>query len=707
MRRERRPAGWAPPSCSLLLPAVAAAAGADAAADRGERIGAVEATGIADRDPKVVEERRENRAWPRARTWSTATGRSPTSPTARRWRWSSSTRRAARCASRGPATRWPGRWPAATRAPSATSSTRPTSSCRSARSSCSAWSTGAGPGGSPTSTCSSCSASASPTSSSTGPRSASRCRSVYPVLLYLLGRALWIGFRGRGEGLRPVWPAAWLLVAALFLMGFRVGLNVADSGAIDVGYAERRRRRPHHPRRTDLRQLPRRRLPGRHLRPGQLLRLRPLRADLALVGQLGRPAGRPRRRGHLRPRHLRPADPARPPHPPRTGRPPPRRDPRLRLGRLPLHRLRPRVELQRHAGRDAPGRDPAGPRATGRPRRAGGARDLRRSSPRRCSPRCCYLRPTAGGARRPSDALARRPPLVSPASALRPGLRTAALVMLWPAIDPGLHTFYDRTIAYQAGRDSPFSIWGQVAGAGAAAHRDPRRHRRPSRSLFAFRPRDKSLAQVAALGAALLIGVQLTAAALVLPLHRLVLPAAPGRDGDAGERASGSAEPEPSPARTSPPAPAALTSTTAPITQTSSSAVSNRVGICVISEASACSGLTPSTLVREPVMPTSEMKAVPPRQHPAVGGRHVGVGAEDRGDAAVEVPAHRHLLAGHLGVEVDDDASASIRSRIPSTVSKGERATLQADRAAEVDHADPHARRPRPRCGRARGCPCG
>ena len=75
------------------------------------------------------------------------------------------------------------------------------------------------------------------TSSSTGPKSASRCRSQYPLLLYLLGRALWIGFRGRGEGLRPVWPAAWLLVAALFLMGFRVGLNVADSGAIDVGYA--------------------------------------------------------------------------------------------------------------------------------------------------------------------------------------------------------------------------------------------------------------------------------------------------------------------------------------------------------------------------------------------------------------------------------------------------------------------------------------
>jgi len=60
---------------------------------------------------------------------------------------------------------------------------------------------------------------------------------VYPPLLYLMGRMLWVGFRGRGEGLRPVWPAAWLIIAALFLLGFRGGLNVADSGVIDVGYA--------------------------------------------------------------------------------------------------------------------------------------------------------------------------------------------------------------------------------------------------------------------------------------------------------------------------------------------------------------------------------------------------------------------------------------------------------------------------------------
>lgn len=60
-----------------------------------------------------------------------------------------------------------------------------------------------------------------------------------PPSLYLVLRAAWIGFRGRP--LRPataVWPI-WLLAAAtLFLVGFRVGLNVEGSSAvIDVGYA--------------------------------------------------------------------------------------------------------------------------------------------------------------------------------------------------------------------------------------------------------------------------------------------------------------------------------------------------------------------------------------------------------------------------------------------------------------------------------------
>ncbi len=56
----------------------------------------------------------------------------------------------------------------------------------------------------------------------------------YPVLLYLLGRSLWLAFRG-GDGLRPTVPATWLLIAMLFLVGFRAGLNIADSNVIDVG----------------------------------------------------------------------------------------------------------------------------------------------------------------------------------------------------------------------------------------------------------------------------------------------------------------------------------------------------------------------------------------------------------------------------------------------------------------------------------------
>ncbi len=73
--------------------------------------------------------------------------------------------------------------------------------------------------------------------------------------------------------------------------------------------------------------------------------------------------------------------------------------------------------------------------------------------------------------------------------------------MAWPAINPGLSTFYDRTIAFQSGRDSPFSIWGQVDWL------DPLRTvlivATAALSLFlAFRPSRKSLVQVAALGAA-------------------------------------------------------------------------------------------------------------------------------------------------------------------------------------------------------------
>jgi hypothetical protein len=62
---------------------------------------------------------------------------------------------------------------------------------------------------------------------------------VYPVLLYLLGRLLWSGLRGRERPQRlvPYLPISWLAFMLIFLVAFRVGLNVVDSNVIDVGYA--------------------------------------------------------------------------------------------------------------------------------------------------------------------------------------------------------------------------------------------------------------------------------------------------------------------------------------------------------------------------------------------------------------------------------------------------------------------------------------
>ncbi len=62
---------------------------------------------------------------------------------------------------------------------------------------------------------------------------------VYPFLLYLLVRMLALAF-GRGlprEPLRLLVPASWLAIGVIFLVGFRVGLNVSNSNVIDVGYA--------------------------------------------------------------------------------------------------------------------------------------------------------------------------------------------------------------------------------------------------------------------------------------------------------------------------------------------------------------------------------------------------------------------------------------------------------------------------------------
>jgi hypothetical protein len=62
---------------------------------------------------------------------------------------------------------------------------------------------------------------------------------VYPFLIYLLVRMLLLAF-GKGVPRRPLdvlVPTHWLLCGVVFLLGLRIGLNILNSNVIDVGYA--------------------------------------------------------------------------------------------------------------------------------------------------------------------------------------------------------------------------------------------------------------------------------------------------------------------------------------------------------------------------------------------------------------------------------------------------------------------------------------
>jgi hypothetical protein len=340
----------------------------------------------------------------------------------------------------------------------------------------------------------------------------------YVPLAYLFARALWIGMRGGGEGLRPRWPTAWLLIAALFLIGFRVGLNMADSGVIDVGYAgvvgadRISHGEPiydHFP--EDVSQ-------GDTYGPVNYLAYVPFEriwpwsgtwddlpaahgaavffdlATFALLIFLGRRI-RPGPAGNQLAATLAFGWAAYP----YTAFTVLSNSNDSLVAMLLVATL---LALAKPAARGV----------------MTALATLAKFAPLVLAPMLTTYRPAgpvAAGTTHPLRSLKRPrgrvPPTAPPAGVtfVIAFALTAFVFMLWPAINPGLHTVYERTIAYQAGRSSPFSIWGQVPSleplrvailvgvAGLAL-------------LFAFRPKDKQLFQVAALGAALLIGVQLT-----------------------------------------------------------------------------------------------------------------------------------------------------------------------------------------------------
>jgi hypothetical protein len=316
----------------------------------------------------------------------------------------------------------------------------------------------------------------------------------YPVLAYLLARCLWIGFRGRGLGLRPTWPTMWLLVMALFLMGFRVGLNMADAGAIDVGYAG---------------------VTGAH----RIVHGEPLYGDWPEDIHSGDTYGPVNYAAYVPFEVIWPY----------TGE---WDDLPAAHGASIAFDVVTFVLLLVLGIRIRPG--PTG-------RRLGAILAFGWAA----FPYTAYVlesdsndalvsallvatlvllaKPLWRGVTSSLAVWEKFSPLV-----LGPMLLTldgrqprklalyaggfaavTVIFMLWPAIDPGLKVFYERTIAAQAGRSSPFSVWGQaewleplrialLAGTGVLA------------IALAFVPRKKSLLQVAAFSAALLLGVQIT-----------------------------------------------------------------------------------------------------------------------------------------------------------------------------------------------------
>ena len=127
---------------------------------------------------------------------------------------------------------------------------------------------------------------------------------VYPLLVYLLARMLVIALaraRARAAAAAADRAGGGLGVGALFLLGFRVGLNVVGSNVIDVGYAGVIGADRSAPARRLYGNFPLDNPRGDTYGPVLYEAYVPFEALLGVERRLGRAAGRARRRGRLRP----------------------------------------------------------------------------------------------------------------------------------------------------------------------------------------------------------------------------------------------------------------------------------------------------------------------------------------------------------------------------------------------------------------------
>jgi Glycosyltransferase family 87 len=331
---------------------------------------------------------------------------------------------------------------------------------------------------------------------------------VYPVLAYLLARMLWVGFRGRGEGLRPSLRTGWLALGVVFLLAFRVALNLADSNVIDVGYAGviGADRTTHGQPIYGADTFPSDNATGDTYGPANYYAYVPFElafpwsgswddlpaahgaaiafdlitvAGLFWLGRRIRPGPRGTRLGVI----LAYAWAAYP----YTAFALESNSNDTLVAALVVGVL---LLISSPVGRGA----------------MLGIAGMTKFAPLALAPLFAV-----GVREGPVDDRPRRLrrldlPLRQVVPFTIALVVVTAILLAWPAIDPGLSTFWHRTVASQAGRDSPFSIWGQTSLGGL--HVAVEVLTAVFAIAIAFVPRRRDLRQVAALGAAAMIAVE-------------------------------------------------------------------------------------------------------------------------------------------------------------------------------------------------------